>query len=440
MMFCVVFFFLVSLISSNTAAPPPGVKVRITENVKSLKDLGLMYLNGLVNKQFPIEIKYLPIKSVTLTKLQADPAQVDFSFQENIGLQFEIKDLKFSLELQRELNMPFFTQFNIIEGTTTITGEGVRATITVRMNKNQKGHLNVEIPRDNCIINADTIRITSTGFTGLVWDSLRPLYQYLFNNKICPALQPMINDKLKDLPMMRTVHEDRQLDLDYSLSSDIAVTSRSLDISFKGLMSVHGQAVDTDSKRAGKEPVFTETNKMVYVGISEFFFNGAAMAIYKSGQLEFNVPEMEGISKAGQEISGIKPGPWTAELTEAPIIQISKAGLSATVNFKAQHKDEQKVFLMTCKVDMNVEFKERHLTMKFKLPKCDDKSGKIIEKIKAFFVNILHELITKWFAEEIPIPLPPELSLINAKTQYEEGYLVVGGSLTFNPQSSRNAG
>lgn len=33
--------------------------------------------------------------------------------------------------------------------------------------------------------------------------------------------------------MMSTVYEDRQLDLDYSLSSDIAVTSRSLDMSFK---------------------------------------------------------------------------------------------------------------------------------------------------------------------------------------------------------------
>ncbi|XP_019212309.1 BPI fold-containing family C protein-like [Oreochromis niloticus] len=253
----------------------------------------------------------------------------------------------------------------------------------------------------------------------------------------------MINDKLKDLPMMRTVHEDRQLDLDYSLSSDIEVTSRSLDISFKGLMSVHGQAVDTDSIRPGKEPVFTETNKMVYVGISEFFFNGAAMAIYKSGPFDFNVSKLKGwkrLFNPGLGALGIEPGPWTAELTEAPIIQISKAGLSATVNFKAQPKAKQKGFLMTCKVDMNVEFKERHLTMKFKLPKCDDKTGKIIEKIKAVFVNILHELITKWFVKEIPIPLPAELSIIDAKTQFEEGYLVVGGSLTFNPQSSSNAG
>lgn len=57
-------------------------------------------------------------------------------------------------------------------------------------------------------------------------------------------------------------------------------------------MFVHGKDVDTNSIKAGIEPVFTETNHMVYVGISEFFFNGAAMAIYKSRPFEFNVPEV----------------------------------------------------------------------------------------------------------------------------------------------------
>lgn len=57
-------------------------------------------------------------------------------------------------------------------------------------------------------------------------------------------------------------------------------------------MSVQGKAVDPGSKKPGKEPVFTETKNMVYVGISEFFFNGAAMAIYESRPFEFNVPEV----------------------------------------------------------------------------------------------------------------------------------------------------
>lgn len=55
--------------------------------------------------------------------------------------------------------------------------------------------------------------------------------------------------------------------------------------------------MDTDSIRAGKEPVFTETNKMIYVGISEFFFNGAAIAIYNSGPFEVNVPKVRKANK-----------------------------------------------------------------------------------------------------------------------------------------------
>ncbi|XP_005462673.2 phospholipid transfer protein-like [Oreochromis niloticus] len=434
---CVVFFFLVSLISSNTAAPPPGVKVRITES-NTMKDVGVMYLKELVNKQFSIDKIYLPIRSVKLTELQVDPAKVDFKFQDNIGLQIEIKDMKLSIEIQREAKVPF-TQINIFEGMTTLIAEGTRATLIVRMNRNPQGHLNVDIPRDNCIINTDTSRTTSTGRTGFAWNLF---YQFLFN-QFCLVLRPIINYNLKDLPMMRTVHEDRQLDLDYSLSSDIGVTSRSLDISFKGLMSVHGQAVDTDSIRPGREPVFTETNKMIYVGISEFFFNGAAMAIYNSGPFEFNVPELEGWKSGlnpGLKALGIKPGIWTVELTEAPIIEISKAGPSATVNFKAQNEAHQIKFLMICQFNMDIGFKERLLIMNIQKPKCKDKTGKTNAEILAGVVNVFHKPITKRFVPDIPIPLLAELSIIDAKTQFEEGYLVVGGSLTFNPQSSSNAG
>uniref|UniRef100_A0AAX7UXH4 Bactericidal permeability-increasing protein n=1 Tax=Astatotilapia calliptera TaxID=8154 RepID=A0AAX7UXH4_ASTCA len=354
--------------------------------------------------------------------------------------------MAFSLEIQQEAKIPVI-HINIIESMTTLTGEGVTATITVRMNQNTQGHLNVYIPQDNCIINTDTSRTTSTGFKWF-WegDLLRRFYQYLFNNKFCPALQPKINYMLRDLPMMKTVHENRQLDLDYSLSSDIAVKSRSIDISFKGLISVHGQAVDTDSITAGKEPVFTETNKMIYVGISEFFFNGAAMAIYNSGPFEVNVPKLEGLKNLVQKTLKIEPGLWTVELTKAPIIKIIKtglselSGLSATVNFKAQHKDQQTYFPMICKVNMDVEFKERLLIVNIQKLKFEDEARSINGNVLAFLVKVFHKRITKWLVKEIPIPLPAELSIIDAKTQFEEGYLVVGGSLTFNPQSSSNAG
>lgn len=49
---------------------------------------------------------FYPDHSVKLIELQVDPAKVDFSFQENIGLQIEIKDMTFSLEIQREAKLP----------------------------------------------------------------------------------------------------------------------------------------------------------------------------------------------------------------------------------------------------------------------------------------------------------------------------------------------
>lgn len=52
---------------------------------------------------------------MTLTKLQVDPTQVDLKFQQNIGLQFEIKDLNFALELQREKNVHFFKEFKYVQ-------------------------------------------------------------------------------------------------------------------------------------------------------------------------------------------------------------------------------------------------------------------------------------------------------------------------------------
>lgn len=49
-----------------------------------------------------------------LTELQVDPANVEFSFQENIGLQIKIKDMTFSLEIQREAKVPL-TQIKYVQ-------------------------------------------------------------------------------------------------------------------------------------------------------------------------------------------------------------------------------------------------------------------------------------------------------------------------------------
>lgn len=69
----------------------------------------------LYNIEFFYSIIYFyPDHSVKLTELQVDPAKVDFSFQENIGLQIEIKEMNFALEIQREAKVPF-TQIKYVQ-------------------------------------------------------------------------------------------------------------------------------------------------------------------------------------------------------------------------------------------------------------------------------------------------------------------------------------
>lgn len=61
---------------------------------------------------------------------------------------------------------------------------------------------------------------------------------------------------------------------------------------FQGLVFRQGQGVDAGSIRAGTDPVFTQTDQMIYVGISEFLFNSVAMMLYKSGPFHLKVPKV----------------------------------------------------------------------------------------------------------------------------------------------------
>lgn len=52
-----------------------------------------------------------PLLRFTFTLLKVDPAQFDLQFQEDSGLQLEIKDLEFTVKLQRDINLPLIKDF-----------------------------------------------------------------------------------------------------------------------------------------------------------------------------------------------------------------------------------------------------------------------------------------------------------------------------------------
>ncbi|XP_044037864.1 phospholipid transfer protein-like [Siniperca chuatsi] len=459
-------FFLVSLCFSVSAVDPTGLRVRITnQSLDVLKGVGLEFLKELENKRsdFSFQWKALKcsIKGLTLTRITVNPAQVVLSFQQNSGLQFEIQNLVFTGDLEREINLCLWGEFNINSGRTAFGGAGVSARIAVTLNRNQQGRLSVQMP--TCEFRADNIVSGSTGIVGRALDLLIRVFQNYFTTQICPAVQtyvvPKVNSMLESFTMVTPLYEDLGINVDYSLSGDVAVTSNSLDVPFKGLVFRQGETVDAGSIRKGADPVFRESNLMAYVGVSEFFFNSAIMSFYSTGTMVQVEQVTHQAAKAALKALQLfrQPSrlrdPLSAELqvTEAPSISISERD-GLTVNARArvqvfavpaQRQQEQLLSVSaTCTVNMKVAIQGNYLT----LP-SDNVSCKIITKneIRDFMVKPLNSFLTDKlrgflrgvFLKGAKIPLPEEVGFTQGKIDYHDGFLVVGGTLNVTPAGGK---
>ncbi|KAF1380230.1 hypothetical protein PFLUV_G00184680 [Perca fluviatilis] len=283
-------FFLLSLCSSITADGPTGLKVRITDKATELlKDLGLKFLKELIKKPFEdFQLLTCHIKRLTLTRLDMNPNDVNIRFQPGSGLQFEFKDLNGTAEIERGTNRCFL---NIFQGTAVVTGQNVGVTIGVRLIQTG-GRLSLEIPSgdDYCKTRADRIRVDNFRF--VVNAALTAALRFMFTSQFCPDIRnlvPNVNTMLAGVAMTRTLSKDHKINLDYSLSGNVTVTSNSLDVPFTGV--VYYGDTRPALPAAGVVPVFTESNQMAYVGVSEDLFKSAGQALYDHGPFDLTVPQ-----------------------------------------------------------------------------------------------------------------------------------------------------
>lgn len=348
-----------------------------------MTDVGLDVLQTLVNRPFAdFTVVYRRIqciiKKLTLTRL--NPDQVGLSFQQGSGLQFEFRNLTFAGDLEREVNLRLWREFHLDAGSIAFGGAGVSATIGVKLSRNQQGRLSIEIP--NCVFTADVILTQSTGWIGHLVDVLRPVLRNLFNTQLCPAVQryavPQVNSMLENISMAMTLYKD--LNIDYSLSGDVTVASTFLDVPFKGLVFRQGETVDAGSIRRGADPVFRESDRMAYVGVSEFLINSAIMSVYSTGVMA----QTEMVTDAGlkaalralqlsrQPLRMTDPLSAEVEVTEAPSITTShRDGVTITARARvrvfavpAGREQEQLLSVSaSCTVQIMVAIKGNYLTL-----------------------------------------------------------------------------
>ncbi|KAK2905709.1 hypothetical protein Q8A73_009652 [Channa argus] len=446
---CVLYlFFSVHLISPVTPVDPTGIKVRITNAaLDAVKNVALTYLKDLVNKPLPdFELpcgQPCSVKGLIVNSLEWKT--IDLHFEENSGLLFEIRDLQFTGKLQNSLSLWFIQHF--VDGEVKFEGTNVNAITEVKLASTQQGRLEVDIAK--CEIKADLSVEAPGRILGVVWDSVRELLNDFLEDELCFVLKatamPLINIMLEDhsMKMQQLLNSpilNIFIDIDYSLSGDMTVTSNSLDVPFSGFMFLQGDNVEISLIEGYSNSHMDETDMMVYFGISEFFFNSIGMLLYRSGPILLDVPRIEtfGANLILKSL-GLPQGPVTVTLIKAPLVTISPNGLSANALAIAQSHQAgtAPVAVLCIKMGASTKFETqaRHSVCKVR-PQNDTAIcilyGIMICLCLYVCVCVCVCVCVDFFDTEPLIPVPEGVELTDIK--YFDGFVVVGGNLNF-PQA-----
>ncbi|KAJ7332298.1 hypothetical protein JRQ81_014478 [Phrynocephalus forsythii] len=181
-------------------------------------------------------------------------------------------------------------------GSINTSAEGVHIHTALELSRDSSGRLKIS----NTTCNASIARM-HVGFSG----TLRKVYQFmatlittgmrfLLNQQICPVLNHaglvLLNSVLDTVPVHNPV--DDHIGIDYSLLRDPVVSPDTLDLDFKGMFfPLRGENVTLPNE--APEPLIKETERMVYMAVSEYFFDTALFAYYRAGVLSMEIAGAE---------------------------------------------------------------------------------------------------------------------------------------------------
>ncbi|XP_063152864.1 phospholipid transfer protein isoform X2 [Candoia aspera] len=334
---------------ASATAHTPACKMRITS-----KGLELVKQEGLRFVEQELESISIPdlhgkegqfhynISNIKVTHLQLNFSELHF--QPSQHLAFRINNGSISVHFQRQLLYWFFYDIGSIK----TSAEGVNIHTLLRLSRDKGGRLKIA----NMSCNASIARMHA-GFSG----TLRKVYEflailittgmrYLLNQQICPVLNHaglvLLNSLLDTVPVRNPV--DEYIGSDYSLLNDPHVTAEAIDLNFKGTFFPLQSENETLPSLAA-EPRITETERMVYMALSEHFFDSALFSYYRAGVLSMEfagdeVPkDLQVLLRASFFGSIVLMSPdvvdapltLTLQVTEAPRCIIRPSGTSVPV-------------------------------------------------------------------------------------------------------------
>uniref|UniRef100_A0A672N860 Phospholipid transfer protein-like n=1 Tax=Sinocyclocheilus grahami TaxID=75366 RepID=A0A672N860_SINGR len=462
--------FLLSLITM-TLAEPPGCKIRIT-------DRGLEMLKAETKKFVEEELSNITmpemrgkegrfqytIKDVKITELNLTS---DLRFQPDVGLLFEVQNSSITLNFQRRILYWLFYD----EGAINASAEGVNIFTVLHLIKDKDGRL--KISNVTCDAFITKMRARFSGTLGRVYDFIGTFLttgmRFVLNKQICPALNHaalvLINQLLETIPVRTEV--DSYVGIDYSLLHDPVVTETSLDMDFRGMFYDLKNENETLVNYA-VNPVVREYDRMIYLSLSEYFFDSGLFSYFKGGlqkQLlldSFQMPKdlemllrttylgtiMMLVSKTKMYIHG-HPLSLELEVTSPPRSTIKTSGASVAVNCNVKvlvlppGKPAVQLSSMTMegKFNAKVSMKGKHLAIHLDLRRFKIFSNQsaleslalipLQGPLKTMLQISVVPLINNYIKRGVQIPLPDGIDFIEEVVEYHNGYIIVGANLHF---------
>uniref|UniRef100_A0A673J4B0 Phospholipid transfer protein-like n=1 Tax=Sinocyclocheilus rhinocerous TaxID=307959 RepID=A0A673J4B0_9TELE len=447
--------FLLSLITM-TLAEPPGCKIRITDRglemlkaetkrfvEEELSNITMPEMRG-EEGRFQYTIKDVKITELNLTS--------DLRFQPDVGLLFEVQNSSITLNFQRRILYWLFYD----EGAINASAEGVDIFTVLHLSKDKEGRL--KISNVSCNASIAKMRARFSGTLGRVYDFIGAFLttgmRFVLNKQICPALNHaalvLVNQLLETIPVRAEV--DSYVGIDYSLLNDPVVTETSLDMDFRGMFYDLKNENETLVNYA-VNPIVREYDRMIYLALSEFFFDSGLFSYFKGGLNRIAMsqqPSILCVCLSKQNPALIEhPLSLELEVTSPPRSTIKTSGASVAVNCNLKvlvlppGKPAVQLSSMTMvgKFNAKVSMKGKRLAIHLDLRRFKIFSNQsaleslalipLQGPLKTMLQISVVPLINNYTKRGVQIPLPDGIDFIEEVVEYHNGYIIVGANLHF---------
>ncbi|XP_053354699.1 phospholipid transfer protein [Clarias gariepinus] len=444
----------------------PGFKIRITSRGLELlkyetqkfveEELGGITMPEMHGKRGNLQYSLtdIKVKELNLT--------ADMSFQPVDGLQFDVQNSSITLNFQRRVIYWLFQD----DGAINASADGVYINTTLHLAKDDEGRL--KIANVSCDASIAKMKAKFGGTFGRVYDFVATFLttgmRFILNRQICPALNHaglvLINQFLETIPVRADV--DSYIGIDYSLLIDPVVTGSSLDMDFRGMFYELKNENDT-LENYSANPVLNEYSRMIYMALSEYFFDSGLHSYFKGGVFRMHVAnermpkDLEMLLRTSYfgAIMLMNPALMDAPLSlEMEVTSAPKSTITTTGAMVAVHAGVRVLILppgkspvqlssmtMESKLNAKVYMKEKRLAIQLDLRRFKIFSNQsaleslalipLQAPLKALLQMTIVPLLNNYTKRGVQIPLPDGIDLVEDVVEYHNGYITIGANLHF---------